>query len=273
METVNAVSNTPILKGSSLSFQVRTLATCVITIEYLTTPKVLNEPHWNRELYTPPATDGSLNTFIIPLAEGTLNYVKVSTETTSIRHGDCYVLIDMLQSLAGSPIIATLIQRYLTTFSPIFIPGSTFEGSLEGIGSYIVIHPADPAAGNQFTSTVPVNTIWRVHAITGYFLTGAAAANRCMNLRLTTGGGNVLYHSSNSLAMTASLSYVINAGLQNSMTNANGASGNVPDIIVTLPLNDILLMPGYKITSNIGNIQGADQITTIYISIERWICS
>jgi hypothetical protein len=268
MDKIIATSNIPVPPASCLSLQVRTFIACTINIEYFTDTK-LDGVKWNKDTFIPAATDGSLNTRLIPLAEGTLNYMKISTPTQAQR-GNIYVIVDLIQSpAAASPILATLVQRYVTNISPIYVPGSNFEGSTDGQGAFESITVANPAAGAQFTQTVPTNALWRLHSIRFTFVAAVAAANRQIRVTLSRAGLVFCTFPVVDAAVTASQTIIAENWTGAGQFLARNAIDNEAFAGISSP--PIVTIAGDVIASINANIQGADTYVNIYLFVERLV--
>lgn len=265
----------PIYEGSGLRLRARSFVALTLTVEYLTLDQEGQE-HWNRQDWAIPSgsADGSLNTFVAPLQPGLFLYGQVST-TDTVRHGDCYCILNMIADSrnSASPNIATFIERYVTTFSPAFFPGSPFEGTTDGTPSHIIYNPTNPAAGNNLVVVVPANQLWRIKTFDFQFVTSAAVANRVMSGYFRqSGGGNrfVAWGVPASVVQAASLTFQysgsINYGPINYAFSTNDIGTTEPIVIP-----DVILYPNESFETIIASIQAADQIQSVYMYIERWV--
>lgn len=216
--------------------------------------------------------DGSLNSFFISLKRGNLVNVTVGAEAVALRHGDCYI-IGNLRAFpnANAPIVATILRGYVTSIAPIFYPGENMEGNQDGVGSPIVIHPANPGAGANLNVPVPANTIWLIKSITLVLATAVAVGNRVVSgyYRQTTGGNIInVWGASAGAPQPASTTNLYTFALLNPIsTTSNNTYGN--GSINALPT--VYLTPAETIETDIATIQAADQISNVFLQVERWV--
>jgi hypothetical protein len=121
-----------------------------------------------------------------------------------------------------------------------------------------------PAAGSDWSLTVPGTWWWRVLAISYVLATSAVVASRNLQLRYTDADGNILaqLHGGGAAVpaattMTASLwvggpSSTSNAGLSLS------------------PLPDMVLRPGWKISTSTAGLDAGDQFSAIVVTAEHY---
>jgi hypothetical protein len=101
---------------------------------------------------TPTANKTNVQSIVLPLCEGELIAVQVSTETTSalVTRGTVFVQCFLEYSTTAAALafnIAILFSDYLTTVSPLQWPGTPVRSSLDGPGAIL----------NDTSSVVPVN--------------------------------------------------------------------------------------------------------------------
>jgi hypothetical protein len=204
----------------------------------------------------------------IPLREGFLYALKVSAPVTL---GQTYINASInMGSVAGVYGSQELIGGYVTSQTALTFPGSGVVIPTQGTGRIYSFGVGNPAAGNDWTATVPSLVRWQVLGVTGTLTTGAAAANRYISLQyIVLGAGNSLV-SSLSVAIPANMvANMVNAPtyLQN-MSYAPMAGSTL--VFLTMP-SPLWLVGTGSIQSVTGNIQGTDQWSNIGVIVEEWI--
>lgn len=122
----------------------------------------------------------------------------------------------------------------------------------------------NPAAGADFTLTVPQSEFWRIVAVTATFTTAAAVANRRPRFTIRQTGVYL---------MDFPTATDITAGLTTQVTWVQGqvAETGLVNSRLVAPIPEQLWVPAtFEIESLTDNIQAADQWSTIIIQYERW---
>lgn len=128
------------------------------------------------------------------------------------------------------------------------------------------IQVPNPAAGADWTFTVPDNRIYRLRAVYWLFTTGAAVANRRVRLAIDDGSNN-LFALPASFAQGASEAWDYSVALAAPVLT--GASGT-GDLASSRSLPDIILLAGYRLRVATANIQAADQFANISLQVEDY---
>jgi hypothetical protein len=268
---MQATTCIPIPPSSCLQWQVRSFRVCNLILEFLTDTKE-EGIKWNRDVLniTTPYNDARLVTKLVPLAEGTLNYLKVSVEASPpVQHGDVYVMLTLLQSPAiGAPPLGLIIQRYVTSKSPIFVPGSLSEGSLEGVGVFDIVTMGDPGPQTEVTVSVPGNMAMKVHALYVNFGADATVSTRLPKIRIHQ-GPYVVQYSLTPAGVTASQNTYI--WLLANLGQFLPFNANDQMIFGTLSRPIPILSPGDSIETNTDNFQAGDDYFDTLLYYERWI--
>jgi len=122
-----------------------------------------------------------------------------------------------------------------------------------------------PAAGAEFSNTVPTGRIWRILSLHFLLTSAVAAANRFVQIRITSPSGARIWQAGGNFTQVASL------GVRYSMANAgilgNSVAGGEGSVMIPLP-SDFWLLQGFTIASVTQNIQAADQFSSIRILLE-----
>ena len=136
-------------------------------------------------------------------------------------------------------------------------------------GNYEVITFADPAAGAEFSYTVPAGERFEIIALRIRLTTAVAVANRAVHLRFRDASANVIYGSVSNVNQTASFigEYNFGSGLGTVgelSTQEFEAYGPMP--------KGFIMLPGWTIVTVTSNIQAADQWngTTSFALVRRF---
>lgn len=121
---------------------------------------------------------------------------------------------------------------------------------------------ATPAAGAEWTQTVPAGVIWEVVSIQETLVTSAVVANRTQQWTLTDGSTEVLRQASNT---TTGASTTQRTGWQQLLGAIVSPSG-----ITLLPLGVVIAQAGYVFKSTTALIDVADQYSSIVFQVREW---
>ena len=219
------------------------------------------------QLITHSFTTTGVNSYLyynVPLAEGFLLSVQVSTSDTVVARGETYVSVELVRGTEAAPIwIDTLCAGYLTqNYGPVWpqggveIPASEW-GMPRQFGS------SDPAAGVEWSITVPFGSRWRIIAVQYNLVTDATVANRFPRLTATINGSAQTVGFCTT-AITASTAPTIVFGIPvqfSAGTNLVQAAALVPGLI--LPAGSILA----TVTQG---LQAGDNATAATVLVEEW---
>lgn len=212
-----------------------------------------------------PASDRSESFATFDLGDGYLLSLAVVASAGAVQRGQCFVQVGLLRDAAAARVLsALLVSDYLASAGALGWPGGLIRSSLDGPGHMIQFTPANPAAGADFTITVPAGARWRVNVGRLIFVTSAAVAARRMVLVLDDGA--LVYFEQDTFETQPASS---------SDSYCFTAYGFLAAALVTLhmvPMPPDLVMPaGHRLRSVVQNIQAADQISAIHFLIEEWV--
>lgn len=120
-----------------------------------------------------------------------------------------------------------------------------------------------PAAGIDFTHTIPARRRWTLRALRFRFITDANVANRRLRILLDDGTNNfatIIAPSATVATSDVFFSLAPNFPVQDIINNN-----------FLLPLPSLALASGSHIKSSISAIQAGDQLSAIYLLVEEWI--
>jgi hypothetical protein len=201
---------------------------------------------------------------LIPLAEGYLLSVALAAVNATTR-GVTFARAFIARGAAGALTnFMPLCADYISTFTVTGWPYGRVLSPTEGPGRSTSVNVASPAAGADWTMTVPVQDRRVVKSFSAMFTASAAAANRNISLQVTD-GANVVWQTDVTVSVTA-----------NQVVTVNGTTTNVPTGVVATTLF-VVIPPSLTMTGNwtlrtsTANIQGADQWSNIWLAVEDWI--
>jgi hypothetical protein len=185
--------------------------------------------------------------------------------------GDVEVLVEVLQSDSSTgPVVYQALHGSVTAKG--YFPYAdvantvTVTGSITPASTVPVIVTtaiASPAAGAEWTTTVPANEVWELMSIRCQFVSSATAATRSVRF-VTDDGTNIITRMGSDKSQTAGNTLLYNAfRFVNPFTPAD--LSNYP-----IPLPWIFLAAGYRIYSATGAIQATDQYSAIVISYRKY---
>lgn len=128
--------------------------------------------------------------------------------------------------------------------------------------TFQVIRVPNPAAGAQFSVTVPGDQAWRVLSVAALLTTSAVAGNRSCAL-LADDQQSVYLAADADVAITANLAVTVSWAL-GLITSTSVATGGV----ASAGLSDLVLPPGHRLRSAVTAFDVADQWSSIAIAVE-----
>ena len=188
--------------------------------------------------------------------------LQISPSAAPVRRGECYVRATLL--LDGEP-VQRLSAGYLTDSKTLSWPPGVFEGFTEGEGIIRYVGGTNPAAGAEVAEVVPTNTRWRLISVFIRLTTDATVANR--QAQIVIDDGTDLFYSIVAPIVTASIlrNHLFIAGYSPLETAFDG-NGHV-----RLPLPNLKMFQGYRITTNTINLQAGDDYAAPRMLVEEWI--
>jgi hypothetical protein len=131
-------------------------------------------------------------------------------------------------------------------------------------GQIEIITVANPAAGVDFSYTIPAGYTFELLGVAFQLVTSATVANRACHLIVTDSGDVEVASSTQQTAVTASLTY--QSSFHRGQCSGNTLlAGALSRGTINLALAEVRLLPGMKVKSKIGLIDGTDQISNIRI--------
>lgn len=202
--------------------------------------------------------------FVLQNAEGFL--LSASVETPGAPRGQAFVALRIRRG-GGS---ADVTQgEYILAGYPGAIAGLSFPGSLvvspaDGRGRVRSIPVANPAAGTDWSLTVPAGVAWIIRGIVATLTTSVAVATRQASLVISDTVPTPVLISTPGLTQVASLADKY-SWFNGAITAAAG-----PAIAGGLP-NELKLPAGWKFGSSTALIDAADQWSAINVAVEEFV--
>jgi hypothetical protein len=212
-----------------------------------------------------PAADRTVAFEPFNLAEGFLLSAVVFPSAGAPLRGQTFVELGLLRGAGGQgDVVDVLVKDYVAESEPIGFPGSPVVSAVAGAGARRVVAGADPAAGVEWSITVPTDARWRFIALRVLLVNDATVASR-VPVFVFDDGANEFYNVAAQIALVAS---------QTGSYSIGGGQGSAQSVgtSMTLPApQDFYLGAGFRIRSNTSNLQAGDNWTAPQALIEEWL--
>jgi hypothetical protein len=212
-------------------------------------------------------SNGGPNGFtrIVPLAEGYLLDVTVLRDTSSTQRGTLFVQVSLGRGISTDhETSGLLISGYVAGIAALGWPNSILCAPTDGQGRIYRFNNAAPAAGANFTITVPTGTRWRVQSLIGTLVSDANVANRQVFLRIDDGATIYFEMFANTVQAAGVTDKYIWSARQVAELAGSG------DIVMAIPVN-LVIEAGHRITSAVASIQVGDQWSAQSVLVEEWV--
>lgn len=202
--------------------------------------------------------DGTEDDFEVPIDSGYLIGVNVGFASGALTAVEafCRISLRRLEGSTAGPYIM-LTTGYVSIAQQLSWPESTPKNAFEIEGVPVVVTVANPAAGANWSYTVPDGTDFLCRAIRFRFVTAVAAATRQVRIEWLS-GANVIHQAIFATTQIASLTYDYNA-----------ARDAVTEVLVGTLINrsmpDLRLFNSQIIRVQTTSIQAADQFSAVVL--------
>mgnify|MGYP001571786480 CR=1 FL=1 len=212
-----------------------------------------------------PAADRSASLQTFNLAEGYLLSAVVFPAATAPQRGETLVELGLLRGIGGDgDVVDVLVKDYVAEREPIGFPGSGTTSALEGRGAIRSVAGADPAAGAEWSITVPVDARWRLISVTATLVTDATVAGRLPLIIVDDGANNLLVVAAQATLPASSTGiYSMGAG--------QGLAGAIATVQALPAPEDLYLSAGFRVRSSTSLIQAGDNWTAPRALVEEWL--
>lgn len=219
----------------------------------------------NSEDHT-PTTDRTVKTQDFELGTGSLLNVTVFANAGAPRIGQTYVMVQLVRGIGAAAIVlGTLLGGCVTQTQALGFPGSPILNSTDAGFVTRTIRGTVPAAGVDFSETVPTGARWELMSVVARLTTSAVVASRGATLILAD-GIDVMAMCPHALAAPASS--VRDYAWMQSMVNAVALVGLAGFQGVPTGLQ---LTAGQHFNAFTINIQAADTWTALVYTVKEWL--
>lgn len=212
-----------------------------------------------------PSSDRSRGSTDFQLTEGYLLGLTVIESTALVKRGQVFARANLIRGQgAAARLDQVLCEGYVAQFQPLWWPPGKQNSAIEGPGVLRTITGTNPAAGVDWSETVPTNAVWRLISIRALLTASAVVANRRPVLRLDDG---------------ATQFFTVQGAADQTASQAVGwnwsQGGPAPVMIGAfhssfLPVG-VLLYEGYRVYVNTSGLQAGDDWAAPGILVEEWI--
>jgi hypothetical protein len=167
------------------------------------------------------------------LAEGFLLSVAVRTLNLAVVRGAAFAAVSILRTIApNNTLTLSLTKGYVTFFGPVAWPITSADFPGNRPGQIFISGIGNPAAGVDWTVTIPASVRWRIMGIVAVLATSAVAGNRQVILQLTQAGATACKSAAvpTQIASTV-VSYNYGAGITTLLTQIGTGTLNVQTAI------------------------------------------
>lgn len=217
----------------------------------------------------PVSGQGNPTLFSFKMAESFLLSVTARIPLNTPTRGQVFILLSLIRVISPTQnLTLTLARGYVSQASPVCWPAIPGDNPASRPGSLLLQGLGNPAAGADWSITVPINVRWRLMAAHATLTTAVAVANRGVGLvfGLTPA---FIFNAMAQAVQAASLVWAYSWG--SGVTSYTTAAGPVTPNMITAYPADLWLSPGQKIASATQNIQAADQWSNIVLMFEESI--
>jgi hypothetical protein len=215
------------------------------------------------ELVT-PTSDRAANAWTFNLTYGYLVGLRVAGNVNMV-HGDTYAELFLTH---GNPSLQSgyldLCRGYVSGTARRSWPGGSHTDSTEGPGKIRTIVGTQPAAGADWSETVPTNALWRIHSIRAILTCDANVATRTPQVIINDGSNTLM-----------GLTFAAGAAateVRRFLLEPVGVIRAAAGLEIYAPLSpDIYLPQGGIIRVSTSGLQVGDQWGTPFIQVQEWL--
>lgn len=214
-----------------------------------------------------PNTDRTVKTTNQQFGAGALLNLTVFASSGTPLVGQTFVIVQLIRGLTGATIVlGTLLQGYVTTTQGLGWPGSPIVSSTEGEPAVRVIDGTTPAAGVNFSETVPTGARWELLSCVGVFVTSAAPGQREVFLILQDSVTNFVWRAMPGIIQNPSqtFGYQFSAGT----TFQQLALGT--QVSQSIPSPNVMLS-GMTFRSGVVSLSPGDQFSDVHYVVREWL--
>lgn len=217
---------------------------------------------WEHSEHLSTTAAGSAANLTIQLKRGSLLGVALADVNGAITFGQVWASATLLRVSPPTSTAVTMVCAGFVALNNAVCYPSPPTAAITGsdmVASVITI--ADPAAGANFTHTVPTGIDQRIVSLSGLLVTSATVATRQMRFTFDD-ATNIFAHCGSTTTTSASQTNRFGALL-------GGNQGGIAGSFTEGSLPNIWLPPGFRLNSAIGNIQVGDQLSGIFLGAQQ----
>lgn len=208
---------------------------------------------------------GVLGSKVVPLAEGFLLSIAGVSQTTAAR-GITFMRATLLRGGSTAPFASLLIvSDYVTTTYFAGWPYGRIISSAETAGFTQEQTVANPAAGADWSFTIPTGAKWRIQSVSAQYAASATVNNRAPSIQILQSGVVVFEGTPNQVIVASTTAQVTYTS-----GSSPGAAANVTDVMGPLP-SPCWISNALVIRSVTKNISAGDQWSNIAIWAEQFV--
>jgi hypothetical protein len=210
---------------------------------------------------------GTATSRLIPGVEGYL--LSATVDAPSISRGAAYVVVSVKRGRGSGDATAgdLICEGYPGGLYLLNYPFSAPEPPNAGPGLARSVTVANPAAGADWSVTVPAGASFAVNSVSATLVTSAGGSARVATLVITDAGGNVVFNGPATASQNASSTE--NYTWSNApSTPPAGATSTVGPLPAGLRLG-----PGWTLKTVTSGIQAGDQWSAIVLSVQQYAAS
>lgn len=200
----------------------------------------------------------------VALSEGyLLNMGAIATNAAT--RGQTYVEVAIIRGPTNGPAyFMPLFADYVTSGIVNGWPGGRVISPVESNGWLHSVQQANPAAGADWTMTVPASRRRRVNSFSAIFAAAVAVANRNVQV-IVDDGANTVWEDDLNASITSGQTVTV------ACTGTNVPTGVVATILHAVIPPGLIMPAGWRLRTTTANINGADQWSAIWLNVEDWV--
>src|SRR5260370_20302352 len=194
-----------------------------------------------------------LNFFTMPIAEGFLLSIGLTTNAVVGSGQYCYAVVSIGRPGAGATALPrVLFAGYLGVNVNVGWPDSQPQRPTDGAGTLRTITGTTPAAGAEILETVPTSARWSLFTFKASLASNATVINRAPQF-IIDDGANILFDS---IGITNQPAASVDTYMFTTVIPSQAFTAGAQPVGIQLPFP---LKQGFRIRSLTGNLQAGDQ--------------
>ena len=203
----------------------------------------------------------------VAVGRGFLLNLAAFVQTGTPQLNQVYAQVYIMRGAGGATVMmGQLLGQYITAQQPAAWPGSLIAPSTDGAGALVVDTVAEPAAGDDWSATVPTGALWSINAIGVSFICGFDGTKRTIGITIRLGTDTI------AVAMAPVIWRALDFyGVYWSRSQVERWNPALETAVASLPALD-MLPPGAVIAGFRRTTQAAsDQWESIVLSYREWL--